>query len=509
MSNRRFEMYEYRQIITQMRQGASDRVIAKHGLCSRTKAKQIRAVASTHNWLSAALALPDNPALAKAFAPMKSPPQTVSSVEPYREVVLEWHQQGIRKTVIHRALVNRYGFTGSYCAVLRFLKHNAPKEIAASTPLHFDPAQAVQVDFGKGPDIADDEGKLRKSWIFVMTLCFSRHMYVEVVPDQTVMTWLGCHRRAFEFFGGVPHKVIIDNAKCAITKACIHDPQVQRAYADCAEHYGFMIAPCPPGEPQMKGRVESGVKYVKGSFVPLRTFKSFADANQQAKAWMLSEAGNRKHGSTYQQPLTAFTETEQYLLKGLPQVPCDLAQWKQVKVHGDCHVQFNKCRYSVPYQQVGQTLWLRASETSVRIYLEDELIAQHARHYKAGSHSTIDGHLPPNGQAYLMHNPAWCRAKAAEIGEYCHHIVETLFADKVLEHLRAVQAIVRLAKTYGNARVNAACKRAIAYESCHYKTVKSILKTGTEYERLPQEQAFDTLANAYTHGRFLRSSTQH
>ena len=501
-------MYEYRQIITQMRQGASDRTIKKHGLWSRSKAKQIRVIAKAHNWLSCKMALPDNDELAKAFV-ISKPPQAVSSVEPYRDVVLEWHGQGIRKTVIHRALVNRYNFTGSYCAVLRFIQHNAPKEVMASTPLQFEPARAVQVDFGKGPEIVDDNGKVRKSWIFVMTLCFSRHMYVEIVPDQTVMTWLGCHRRGFEFFGGVPEKVIIDNAKCAITKACIHDPQVQRSYADFAEHYGFMIAPCPPREPQMKGRVESGVKYVKGSFLPLRTFESFADANQQAKAWVLGEAGNRKHGSTYQQPLTAFAETERYLLKALPAVPGELAQWKKVKVHADCHVQFDRCRYSVPYEQVGQTLWLRASETSVRIYRDDKLLAQHSRSYTPGRRNTIDGHLPPNGQAYLMQSPTWCRAQAAEIGEHCQQVVETLFEDKVLDHLRAVQAIVRLAKTYGNARLNAACKRAIAYQSCHYKTIKSILQTGSEYDQLPQEEAFDTLANAYTHGRFIRSSTQH
>ena len=75
---------------------------------------------------------------------------------------------------------------------------------------------------------------------------------------------------------------------------------------------------------------------------------------------MLGEAGNRKHGSTYQQPLTAFTQTERYLLKALPAVPGELAQWKKVKVHADCHAQFDRCRYSVPYEQVGQTLWLRA-----------------------------------------------------------------------------------------------------------------------------------------------------
>ncbi len=89
-----------------------------------------------------------------------------------------------------------------------------------------------------------------------MTLCHSRDQYVEFVWDQSSATWLGCHRRAFEWFDGVPERVIIDNAKCAIVKACSHDPLVQRAYAECAEGYGFKIDACPPHDPQKKGVVE-------------------------------------------------------------------------------------------------------------------------------------------------------------------------------------------------------------------------------------------------------------
>lgn len=510
MSNRRFEMYEYREIISQMRLGESDRAIAKRGLCGRKKNKLIRAIAQKMGWLDKSTPLPADQALSDVFVRPSVENKGESTVAPFREVVLSWHQQGIRKSVIHRALVNKHDYKGSYCAVVRYLQKHAPKQIKASTPLHFDPAEAVQVDFGKGPVITDVEtGEVINSWIFVMTLCFSRHMYVEIVRDQTVQTWLGCHRRAFEFFGGVTKKVIIDNAKCAIIRACTRDPEVQRAYAEFAQGYGFIISPCPPREPQMKGRVESGVKYVKGSFVPLRTFRSVADANLQARQWVLGEAGNRKHGSTYLRPLNAFTETERHLLLALPDVPPELATWKQVKVHGDCHIQFEKCRYSVPYQHVNQSVWIRISETTVRAYHKHEIIAQHARLGILGKRSTVDGHLPPNGQAYLMRDPTWCREQAGRIGKACEQVIETLFADKVLDNLRGAQGIVALAKPYGKARLEAACQRAIAYQSCHHKTIKSILKAGAEYDPLPQEEAFDLLANAYTSGRFIRSTNHH
>ena len=111
--------------------------------------------------------------------------------------------------------------------------------------LEFAPGVAAQVDFGKGPEIVDVQtGESFKTWVFVMLLAWSRHQYAELVRDQSIETWLGCHRRAFEHFNGVPSKVTIDNPKCAITKACYHDPQVRRSYADYAEGYAAPSAQC-------------------------------------------------------------------------------------------------------------------------------------------------------------------------------------------------------------------------------------------------------------------------
>lgn len=504
-------MFEYRQIIIRMRQGQSDREIAKSLLAGRSKCQSIRLLARRHGWLEAKTPLPDDARLAQVLSANKRISQKTSSVEPYKETVLAWRDQGVNGTTIHQALVSRFDYSGSYDSIRRFLKKH-PITVKATVPLHFEPAEAAQVDFGHGPEIVDCvTGEVIKSWFFVMTLCFSRHMYLELVKDQRVETWLGCHRRAFEFFGGVPGKIIIDNAKCAIIKACRHEPTVQRAYANYAEGYGFIISPCPPREPQMKGRVESGVKYVKGRFLPLRTFRSLTDANRQAKAWVLSEAGNRKHGSTHEKPLTLFEETERYLLKPLPDNAPETASWEQVKVHGDCHVQYAKCRYSVPYRLIGQVLWLKASENVITIYHDHELIAQHIRLSKPGKPSTLNEHLPPNAKAYLMRDPTWCRKQAAEIGEHCLGVIEHLFADKVLDNLRAAQGILSLAKKYGNARVNAACKRAIAFQSLRYMTIKQTLANGLEYDPLPDQKAFDLLGSAYTKGRFIRQSanTQH
>ncbi|CDQ11484.1 hypothetical protein AFERRI_560033 [Acidithiobacillus ferrivorans] len=125
----------------------------------------------------------------------------------------------------------------------RVLLRVAPVKLPDATMrLIFAPGEAAQVDFGAGPALIDPvTGEIRKTWFFVMTLCWSRHQYAEIVWNQTTMTWLACHRHAFNWFGGVPGRIIIDNAKCAIIKACINDPTVQRAYAEYAEGYLFRI----------------------------------------------------------------------------------------------------------------------------------------------------------------------------------------------------------------------------------------------------------------------------
>ena len=252
--------------------------------------------------------------------------------------------------------------------------------------------------------------------------------------------------------------------------------------------------------------MEAGVKYVKANFFPLREFRSLGDANRQLQDWVMSTAGNRTHGTTHEKPLMRFTETEQHLLKPLPAVPPELASWAKVKVHGDCHVQYEKCRYSAPYRLVGQSLWLRASETTVRLFREQEMVAIHPRLFRPGQRSTLPEHLPPEALAYSMQDPQWCLRQAQRVGPACHALIEQLFADRVLDNLRAAQGVIKLKKRYGAARLEAAAARALAYASPLYRTVKTILDNGLDQQAL-DETAFDRLGQAYTgRGRFSRDT---
>jgi transposase len=483
MGRRRIEMHQYRQVLVRMRHGDSNRELARCRYMGRRKLAALRELAEQRGWIKPDAPLPDDAEIAAALGPPHRATSTVSGLEVHRALIASWLEQNVPGTAILAALRREHGYTGSYSSVYRMIVSiNADRPPEATMPLSFAPGEAAQVDFGAGPMLPNADGVFARTWAFVMTLAFSRHQYVEFVWDQTVATWLGCHRRAFEWFCAVPTRVIIDNPKCAITRACTYDPVVQRAYAECAEGYGFRIDPCPPADPPKKGIVEAGVKYVKGNFLPLRQFRDFTDLNEQVRHWVMHEAGRRIHGTTRKVPLELF-EIERPLMRELPAVAPDLGTWHKVSVHRDCHVAHQRVLYSVPFALVGKRLWLRATDASVNIYDDYRLVASHVRGRRPGNRLTVRDHLPPEARAFLAHDRQWCLEQAAHVGPACAELIELLLADHILERLRAAQGVMRLQKPYGASRLEAACARALAHASPFYRTVKTILVGG--FDRHP------------------------
>jgi transposase len=487
-----------------LRAGDTAREVARSGLLGRDKLTELMRLAQAHGWLDTGTELPDDAAIAAALAPRKRAASTISSAESLRDVVQPWFDAGVRGSAIHAALKREHGFTGSYSVVRRMLQGmRASQPPETTVRLAFAPGEAAQVDFGAGPVLMHPDGKPRRAWAFVMTLAHSRHQYVEFVWDQTVATWLGCHRRAFEWFDGVPERVIVDNAKCAIIKACRHDPLVQRAYAECAEGYGFKIDACPPHDPQKKGIVEAGVKYVKGNFLPTRSFRDLADLNAQARRWVLEEAGRRKHGTTLEQPLVLFA-LERPLMRRLPAAAPDLGTWHRVTVHRDCHVQFDRRFYSAPFTHVGKPLWLRATDNVVALYEDYRHLASHLRAQRPGQRMTQSDHLPPQARAFFARDKRWCLTRAADVGPHCVELVGRLLSDRVSERLRSAQGVLALGSRYGVVRLEIACERALVHDSASFRTVKTILSTGADMAPMPEPET----PAAYRAARFVRSSAE-
>ncbi|MEB8474864.1 AAA family ATPase [Acidithiobacillus ferriphilus] len=227
-------MFTIRQILVRMRQGDRDREIARSRLMGRKKLGALRNQAAQHGWLDPQQPLPDDCALAilQQHRQQAVPTQCVSTLKDHEEKIAKWAAEGLQGTTIHAALVRNHGYTGSYSVVRRVLLRVAPvKAPDATMRLIFAPGEAAQVDFGAGPAMIDPvTGEIRKTWFFVMTLCWSRHQYAEIVWNQTTMTWLACHRHAFKWFGGVPGRIIIDFGRIDIYRGLARSLGVEPSY---------------------------------------------------------------------------------------------------------------------------------------------------------------------------------------------------------------------------------------------------------------------------------------
>lgn len=493
MAGRRTNVLDVREIVRRLKLAQSEREIAGELGTSRKTIQKYRKIADEEGWLGQA-ELPSVGQIELKLADRK--PNTLgfgpeSSVEPHRDKVVKLYNAGVERMAIWQLLREQDKFTGSYAAVRRFINRLPQPPPEAFVRVETDPGEETQVDFGYVGQMFDPkEGRLRKAWVFVMTLAWSRHQYAEIVFDQKVETWIALHIRAFEFFGGVPKRVKPDNLKAAIVRVVTHDQEAQRSYREFAEHYDFLISPCAPRTPQHKGKVESGVHYVKRNALPGRAFdkpeQNVVHANEHLRRWCVDVAGVRVHGTTKEKPIVRF-EAERLVLKPLPVVRYEVVVWKQAKLHPDCHVVFDHAYYSAPHRLINRQLLVRAIAERVEIYYEHERLATHPRATRPGQRVSNIVHYPPTKLAGFLATPVRLREEAAAVGPKTAELIGQLLDSKPVDRLRAAQGILGLVKRYTPVRVEAACRRALVFNLLSYRCVKSILEKCLENLPLPPE----------------------
>jgi len=478
---------DIREMLRRLQKGQSDRAIASAMKVNRKTVGRYRVWAAEQGLLEGSLPpLSDLQRLLDERMAGPPPPQNTSTVEPYRQLVVKMRQRGVEIAAIYERLKER-GYVGSYSAVYRFVRSLEPREPEVTVRVETPPGQEAQVDFGYAGMMIDPQtGKLRKTWVFVMTLSWSRHQYAEFVFDQKVGTWLRLHRNALAFFGGVPERIVPDNLKAAIVRACWDEPQAQQAYRECAEHYDFLIAPCRPKMPRHKGKVEQGgVHYVKRNLLGGREPTTLSQANRDLLNWVNTTAGQRLHGTTKEQPRQRF-EVERTALKPLPATPYDMAIWKQLKVGRDCYVHFDRAYYSVPFRLVGQQIWVSGGTRTVQLYTADyQLVATHSRAQHPGQRSTHLDHLPRHKVPGLTISREDCRRRAIQVGPSTQEVVNRLLDHRPEDRLRTAGRLLNLAQRFGPQRLEAACARALRFDDPAYRTIKHILEAGLERDHLP------------------------
>jgi transposase len=471
------------EVLRLLRDGASDREITGLMGLNRRTVSRYRRWALEQDLLTDPLPpVSELEARLRATLPVVLPPQQTSTVAVYRDEILALRRQGVEVAAIRARLEAAHGQPISYSAVWRLVHTLEGTQLPETfVRVEVPPGREGQVDFGyAGRSLDPATGRLRKAWVFVLVLACSRHSYAELVFDQRVETWLLCHRHAFEFFGGVPGRIVLDNLKAAILHASAHDPLVQRAYRECAQHYGFRIDPNPPRMPHLKGKVEQGgVHYVKRNFLAGREPAPIDELNRKLRAWCTDVAGRRVHGTTKRRPLEEFQRVEQAALRRLPRVPYDLAVWKRATLYRDCYLVFEGSYYSAPYRLVGQTLWIRGGARTVELFAADhQRVATHDRATQPGERQTVLAHLPPRKLPGLTLSREACRARAASIGPAATQVVEQLLAHRPEDRLKVAQRVLRLADAHGADRLERACARALHYDTPDYPTLKRILAGG-------------------------------
>jgi hypothetical protein len=343
-----------------------------------------------------------------------------------------------------------------------------------------EPGEEAQIDYGQLGRWADPStGARHVIWAFVMVLCCSRHMFVRPVIRLDQHAWTECHVAAFEFFGGVPARLVPDNLKTGVDRPDLYDPKINRSYAELAAHYGCLVDPARSRKPRDKPQVERPMPYIRDSFWRGREFGSLARMQTEAGRWCREVAGMRAcrplEGA---RPLAVFDVLEKGTLAPLPAGGFVLAEWRTAKVGPDIHASVAKVLYSIPWRHIGKTLDVRLTPSMVQFFDCGELVKTHPR--KARGKQTDLADYPPEKVAHFMRTPAWCRRQAAAIGPACTQVIEELMAEGALYRLRAAQGVIGLAEKHDSARLEAACARAIEAGDPSYKTIRGILAAGTE-----------------------------
>jgi len=421
--------------------------------------------------------------LCRAFAP-KAPPDCALL---HREL----RRKGVTLQLLHleylEANPGGYRYT-QFCELYKRFReklHPTMRQVHRA-------GEKVFVDFsGKKPEIVDPAtGEVREVELFVGVLGASNYTYAEALESQELPQWIGAHVRMLEYFGGSPELFVPDNLKSGVTRACRYEPGVNRSYEEMARHYGAAVVPARSGHARDKAKVESGVLLAQRWILAAlrnRTFFSLAELNEaiREKLLVLNSRPMQKLGVSRRE---LFETLDRPALKSLASNRYELASWKLVTVNIDYHVEVERNYYSVPFQLVREKVEARHTGTTVEVFFKGKRVASHARLTGKGKYSTQCEHMPRSHREHAQWTPSriisWATKSGPATGRVVAKILETKPHPE--QGYRACLGIMRLGRTHGEVRLEAACRRVERLGAYSYRTVKNVLSSGAD--RLPLEE---------------------
>lgn len=407
-----------------------------------------------------------------------------SACEPFREIVEAKLDAGLSAQRIHQDLTAEHGFTGGYESVKRMVRRLSAGQDPPFRRMECAAGAEAQIDFGSGGSIAVAGAKRRRSHVLRLVLSHSRKGYSESVLRQTTDDFLACVENAFWDWGGVPRTLVVDNLKAAVTQADWYDPELNPKIAAFCAHYGTVMLPTKPYTPRHKGKIESGIKYVKNNGLKSRKFESIAAQNEHLAHWESRVADQRIHGTTKKQVRHVFETIERPALLPLPAERFPNFHEAQRVVHRDGHVEVAKAYYSVPPEYVGRTLWARWDSRIVRVFNDRfEQLAIHARH-EAGSFSTDPAHLSSRKISGVERGATELLRRARLIGAQTGRWAESMLKGRGIEGVRVLVGLLALSRKHLSSAIERACEQASGHGAYRLRELRALLQQPTEQKQL-------------------------
>jgi transposase len=400
------------------------------------------------------------------------------------ETILEKLEAGLSGQRIYQDLVSDQSFAGSYSSVRRFVQRHNKQGTLPFRRMECAPGAEAQIDFGSGASIIDAEGKRRRTHVLRIGLSHSRKAYSESVFRQTTDDFLACIENGFWAWGGVPRTLVIDNLKAAVTQADWYDPELNPKLVAFCTHYGTVLLPTKPYTPRHKGKIESGIKYVKNNALKSRTFESLAAQNDCLAQWESRVADQRIHGTTKKQVRQVFESIERPALLPLPAERFPNFQEAQRVVHRDGHVEVAKAYYSVPPEYVGRTVWARWDSRIVRVFNDAfKQLAIHARS-EAGCFSTDPLHLSSRKISGVERGATALLHRARLIGPQTGRWAESMLKGRGIAGVRVLVGLLSLSRKHLSSAIEKACEQASGCGAYRLRELRALMKEPTEQAQL-------------------------
>ena len=334
-------------------------------------------------------------------------------------------------------------------------------------------------------------GAVREAQVFVAVLGASNYTYAEATWTQGLADWIGAHVRCFTYFGGVPAVVVPDNLRAGVAKAHRYEPDINPTYQDLATHYGVAIIPARVRRPRDKAKAEVGVQVVERWILAAlrhRQCFSLAELNRAIRA-LLETLNHRPFKKLPGTRHALFEQLDKPALRALPVEAYEYAEWKQARVHIDYHVDVHGHYYSVPHTLIKKQVDVRITANTIECFYHGQRSASHRRSHHKGRHTTVSAHMPEAHRQAGEWSPQRLERWAARIGTATAQLTRHLLTARKhpQQAYRSCLGILRLGKTYGNDRLEAACQRALTLGSHSYKSIESILRHGLDSQPLDSQ----------------------